>query len=119
MRPPKTSKLPTLRRQPNQIEFLMSENTDQVVNNPEKYRFEVASGALISVLEYRLGRTTIALVHSEVPEELQDQGIGSSLVVAALHHAREKELKVLPSCPFVAAYISRHEEEWADIVGEV
>ena len=69
--------------------------------------------------EYRLGRTTIALVHSEVPEELQDQGIGSSLVVAALHHAREKELKVLPSCPFVAAYISRHEEEWADIVGEV
>lgn len=97
----------------------MSEHTDQVVNNPEEYRFEVASGALISQLEYRLGRTTIALVHTEVPEELQDQGIGSSLVVAALQHAREKKLTVLPSCPFVAAYISRHEEEWENIVGEV
>lgn len=97
----------------------MSENTDQVINNPEKYRFEVASGSLISMLEYRLGRTTIALVHTEVPEELQDQGIGSAMVVAALQHARDKGLKVLPYCPFVAAYVSRHEEEWADIVGEV
>ena len=97
----------------------MSEYTDQVVNNPDKYRFEVVSGALVSKLEYRLGRTTIALVHTEVPEELQGQGIGSSLVVAALRHAREQGLKVLPYCPFVAAYISRHTDEWQDIVGEV
>ncbi len=94
-------------------------NTDQVINNPEEYRFEVVSGALISKLEYRLGRSTIALVHTEVPEELQGQGIGSSLIKSALEHAREKGLKVLPYCPFVAAYISRHEEEWKDIVGEV
>lgn len=97
----------------------MSEHTDQVVNNPEKYRFEVISGALVSKLEYRLGRSTIALVHTEVPEELQGQGIGSSLVVAALEHARKAGLTVLPSCPFTAAYISRHEDEWQDIVGEV
>jgi len=93
--------------------------TDQVVNNPEAYRFEVVSGAQISKLEYRLGRSTIALVHTEVPEELQGQGIGSSLIKGALEHAREKDLKVLPYCPFVAAYISRHEEEWKDIIGEV
>lgn len=97
----------------------MSEHTEQVVNNPEEFHFEVASGGLISKLEYRLGRTTMALVHTEVPEELQGQGIGSSLVVAALNHARKKGLKVLPYCPFVAAYISRHEDEWKDIVGEV
>jgi predicted GNAT family acetyltransferase len=93
--------------------------TEQVVNNSEEYRFEVVSGGQVSVLEYRLGRSTIALVHTEVPEELQGQGIGSSLIKGALAHAREKGLKVLPSCPFVAAYISRHEDEWADIVGEV
>lgn len=96
----------------------MSDQTDLVANNPEQYRFEVASGALLSKLEYRLGRTTIALVHTEVPEELQGQGIGSSLVRGALAHAREAGLKVLPYCPFVAAYVERH-PEYSDIVGEV
>lgn len=96
----------------------MSERTDQVVNNSEKFRFEVVSGALISKLDYRLGRDRIALVHTEVPEELQGQGIGSDLVRTALEFAREKELTVLPYCPFVAAYLERH-PEWSDLVGEI
>ena len=96
----------------------MSNPTDQVVNNPEKYRFEVVSGSLVSKLEYRMGRNSIALVHTEVPEELSGQGIGSSLVVAALQYAKDNDLTVLPYCPFVAAYIERH-PEWNDIVGEV
>lgn len=96
----------------------MADYTDQVVNNTEKYRFEVISGALVSKLEYRMGRHSIALVHTEVPEELSGQGIGSSLVEAALQHAKDNGLTVLPYCPFAAAYISRH-PEWDDIVGEV
>jgi predicted GNAT family acetyltransferase len=96
----------------------MANPTDQVVNNTEKFRFEVVSGALVSKLEYRMGRNSIALVHTEVPEELGGQGIGSSLVKAALQHAKENGLKVLPYCPFAAAYIERH-PEWSDIVGEV
>ena len=96
----------------------MSERTDHVVNNPEKFRFEVVSGSLISKLDYRLGRNRIALVHTEVPEELQGQGIGSDLVRTALEHAREKELTVLPYCPFVAAYLERH-PEFNDLVGEI
>lgn len=96
----------------------MSNPTDGVVNNTEKFRFEVRSGALLSRLDYRLGRSTIALVHTEVPEELQGQGLGSSLIVTALEYAREKELTVLPYCPFAAAYVERH-PEWQDIVGEV
>lgn len=97
----------------------MSEHTDQVINNPEEYRFEVISGGLVSKLEYRLGRDTIDLVHTEVPEELEGQGIGSSLVIAALEHAQKAGLTVLSHCPFSAAYISRHEDEWKGIVGEV
>jgi predicted GNAT family acetyltransferase len=96
----------------------MADNTIHVVNNPKKFRFEVVSGALISKLEYRLGRYKIALVHTEVPEELQGQGIGSALIRTALQHARDNELTVLPHGPFVAAYIERH-PEWNDIVSEV
>jgi predicted GNAT family acetyltransferase len=90
----------------------------QVVNNIKKFRFEVISGALISKLEYRIGRYSIDLVHSEVAEELAGQGIGSSLVITALQHARDNGFKVIPSCPFVAAYLERHTSEWEDIAGE-
>lgn len=96
----------------------MADQAYQVVNNVKKFRFEVVNGSQISKLDYRLGRDTIALVHTEVPEELSGQGIGSALVSNALQHARDNELVVLPYCPFVAAYISRH-PEWADVVGEI
>lgn len=96
----------------------MAESSYQVVNNVKKFRFEVISGSQVSKLDYRLGRDTIALVHTEVPEELSGQGIGSTLVQTALQHARSNELTVLPYCPFVAAYIERH-PEWEDIVGEI
>ncbi len=97
---------------------MMPDNTEHVVNNAKKFRFEVISGALVSKLEYRLGRDTIALVHTEVPEELQGQGIGSAIVRTALQHARDNELTVLPYCPFVASYLARH-PEWEDIVSSV
>ena len=96
----------------------MSNPTDQVTNNQEKYRFEVISGAQVSKLEYRMGRDRIALVHTEVPDDLQGQGIGSALVKTALEYAKEKGLKVLPYCPFVAAYLERH-PEYQDIVAEI
>lgn len=96
----------------------MAEQTEHVVNNAKKFRFEVISGALISKLDYRLGRDTMALIHTEVPDELQGQGIGSAMVRTALQHARDNELIVLPYCPFVAAYLERH-PEWSDIVGEI
>ncbi|MBC6994983.1 GNAT family N-acetyltransferase [Neolewinella lacunae] len=96
----------------------MPDHAHDVVNNPEKYRFEVISGGLTSKLEYRLGRNRLALVHTEVPEELAGQGIGSALVTTALTYAREHDLIVLPYCPFVAAYLERH-PEWEDIVGEI
>lgn len=96
----------------------MSNPTDQVVNNPEEYRFEITSGALTSELQYRLGRDTMALVHTEVPEELQGQGLGSALIRSALEHARANGLTVLTYCPFAAAYVERH-PEYQDLLGEI
>lgn len=102
----------------NQSPSNMADHTHEVVNNKEKFRFEVISGALTSKLEYRLGRYRLALVHTEVPDELSGQGIGSALVTTALQYAKDHDLKVLPYCPFVAAYLARH-PEWDDIVGEI
>jgi hypothetical protein len=52
----------------------------------------------------------LSLVHTEVPAELEGHGIGGRLAKAGLEFARQENLKVVPSCPFVAAYIRRHPE---------
>ena len=45
------------------------------------------------------------------------QGIAEELAKFALNYARESNLKVIPSCRFVNAYIKRH-QEYQDLVWE-
>jgi uncharacterized protein len=89
------------------------ENT--VVNNPQAGRFEVKKDGILAVLEYRLAERKIVLIHTEVPEALSGQGIGSQLARAGLDYARAQGLKVVPVCPFVAGYIQKH-PEYQDLV---
>lgn len=95
----------------------MSLSHEPVVNNAQKSQFELASGSQVSKLVYRLDTDRIDLVHTEVPEDLTGQGIGSALVNAALEYARDNDLQAVPSCPFVASYVQRH-PEWNDVVTE-
>jgi predicted GNAT family acetyltransferase len=45
-----------------------------------------------------------------IRHEPRGGGIASHLTTHALDYARERGLKIVPSCPFVAAYIARHPE---------
>ena len=91
---------------------------DNVIHNEEKNRFEKHSGSQRSELLYKMQDDKhIDLVHTEVPEDLTGQGIGSSLVTTALQYARDNDLMAIPSCPFVASYVERH-PEWQDVVTE-
>jgi uncharacterized protein len=54
-------------------------------------------------------------VHTEVPDALEGRGYGAALAEAALGWAREEGATVIPSCPFVSAYITRH-PAYADLV---
>jgi len=69
----------------------------------------------VAYLEYSLTPKVLALVHTEVPEELRGQGIGSSLIESALRWAREHHHKVDVICPVVQDYISKH-TEYSDLV---
>ena len=50
----------------------------------------------------------LELDHTYVPQALRGGGIASQLTAHALDYARERGARVVPSCPFVAAYIDRH-----------
>lgn len=88
-----------------------------VTNDPAAGRFEAHSEHGVAHLKYVARGDVLDLVHTEVPQEAEGQGIGAALARAALDHARSAGKKVIPSCPFVRAYIERH-GEYADLVAE-
>ncbi len=90
----------------------------RVKDNPAMDRFEMGSGASTAFVEYRrAGDGRIALLHTEVPEALSGQGVGSKLVGGTLDAVRAEGLKVVPRCEFVAAYIERH-PEYRDLLAD-
>ena len=87
-------------------------STYSVHDNAEKHRFEIDLGdGSFAIAEYRLRTGKIIFTHTEVPSAHEGRGIGSLLVRTALASARERGLKVIPICPFFAAYIKKHAEE--------
>lgn len=82
----------------------------ELVDNTEERRFELQTSAGIALSEYVLRGDVLEIRHTEVPPELEGQGIGSRLIRGVLDIARARGLKVVPRCPFAAAYMRRHPE---------
>jgi uncharacterized protein len=89
--------------------------TVAVVNNEAERRFEARLGDAVAFTEYRLRDGTMILPHTVVPEEFEGRGVGGQLAMAALSYAREQGLEVVPTCSFIAGYITKH-PEWHDLV---
>lgn len=95
----------------------MSESNLTIENNPAEKRFQVEVDGHLAQLQYIETAHNITFTHTEVPEELEGQGIGSRLAKHALDYAVEHELRIIPVCPFVASYIRRHAEYQPHVYG--
>ena len=83
-----------------------------VRDNAEKHRFEIDLGdGSLAIAQYTLPEGKIMFTHTEVPPAHEGKGVGSALIRFALASARTRGLKVIPICPFFAAYITKHAEE--------
>ncbi|MDR2123259.1 MAG: N-acetyltransferase [Flavobacteriaceae bacterium] len=87
----------------------------KLVDNAEKHQYEFHIEGFTPKIEYIKVRDEIYLPHTEVPRELEGRGIASDLVEQVLKDIEEKELKVIPLCPFVAGYIQKH-PDWKRLV---
>ena len=86
-----------------------------VRDNPEKRRYEILrEGELLGEILYRTKPGAVVLLHTEVAPAAEGHGIGSRLVAGALDEIRSRGLRVVPVCPFVAAYLRRHPEQVAE-----
>ncbi|MBV8251219.1 MAG: N-acetyltransferase [Chitinophaga sp.] len=79
-------------------------------NNTAQHRFETTVNGFTAFIQYHLFQGGIAYVHTEVPPELEGQGIASQMAKYVLDYARTEHLKVKPLCPYVHAYMKRHPE---------
>jgi predicted GNAT family acetyltransferase len=84
--------------------------TMDVVDSPDKGRFEMAVPGGTAFATYRRAGDVLIVPHTEVPPELEGHGYGSGLVWGVMVPARAHGLKVRAACPFVAAYLRRHPE---------
>jgi predicted GNAT family acetyltransferase len=96
-------------------------DVSQVTNDPAASRFELQSEGGLAELSYRRNGKRLVLMHTEVPVELEGRGLGGMLVSAAVDHAAQEGLTVVPLCPFAHGWLERHPDvaaratiDWGD-----
>lgn len=57
----------------------------------------------------------LAVFHTEVYPEFEGKGFAKLMLSELVRYAREKELKIIPLCPFVNAQFQRHPAEYEDV----
>lgn len=74
------------------------------------------NGDWVAEMTYKKeGARKIVIDHTEVSEDLQDKGIGKQLVDEAVKYARENNLLIKPTCPFVKK-ILESSEDYEDVL---
>jgi len=85
--------------------------TVRIRHEPAARRFAADVDGATAYLTYReVDERTLDFDHTFVPPAFRGGGIASQLTQHALEYARQRGVRVVPGCPFVAAYIERHPE---------
>ena len=79
-------------------------------DNAAQHRFELrdANGSLAGHADYKRDGDALVFTHTEVAPQFEGRGVGGQLARQALDATRERGLKAVPKCEFIAAYIARH-----------
>ena len=89
-----------------------------VRDNPEQHRFEIVAddGKVAGFVQYqRRGDGVIDLVHTEIDDAYEGQGLGGKLARGTLDLVRSRGEHVVASCPFINGWIEKH-PDYEDLV---
>jgi predicted GNAT family acetyltransferase len=81
---------------------------NEVRDNRAEQEFTLEVDGERGVAAYQLYGDEIVFTHTVVPPAIEGRGVGSRLIRVALDSARDRGLKVVPQCPFVADFIRKH-----------
>jgi predicted GNAT family acetyltransferase len=75
-------------------------------------------GKRLAAMYYVLTNPNLMIIdHTEVDESLAGQGIGRKLLESLVGYVREKNIKVIPLCPFAKATFQKT-VEWQDVLNQ-
>lgn len=86
----------------------MSTNEDlPVERDDDAGRFVLADASDEGYIEVEQDGGRLTLIHTEVAQQRQGEGVGCTLVRTALADAERRGLTVVPECDFVACWLDR------------
>jgi predicted GNAT family acetyltransferase len=86
-----------------------------LLKNTAERRFEMMVDNYTAMITFEENAGAIKLLHTEVPEQLEGKGAATAIIEKTLDYIEKSNLKLVPLCPFVVAYIKRH-PEWTRIM---
>ena len=85
-----------------------------VTAEPDRYTIAV-DGTKVGKAEFLDRGDHRVFTHTEVDKNYEGRGLATILIAQALQETRDAGLRIVPRCPLVAAYVSKH-DEYQDIV---
>lgn len=75
------------------------------------------NGEMVAEMTYSMASGTLMIIdHTEVADSLRGKNAGFQLVKKAAAFAREKQIKIIPLCPFAKAVFEKKKDEFRDVV---
>ncbi len=96
-------------------DFASPSSTPAVKHDKSKSEFFVESEGGKAFLSYTKKGNVLDFYHTFVPEALRGQGLAEQIVEAGFQYARQNNLKVFPSCPYILRWVAKH-EEWRSLI---
>ena len=87
----------------------------EVKNNTAQNRYELEVDGELAVANYERQPGRLVFTHTVVPDAISGRGVASILIRGALDGARAQQLKIVPQCQFVAAFVKKH-PEYQDLI---
>lgn len=87
----------------------------ELEKNETSNRFEMNVNGNLAIIEYKQYPGKIALLHTEVPAEMEGKGAATAIIEKTLAWIEKNKFKLMPFCPLVVAYLKRH-PGWKRIV---
>lgn len=92
---------------------MSEQNVSVVHDNVKEKRFELERDGVTAYSTYERQNGVVTIIHTRVPPEASGKGLGTALAKGVLELIRNNGEKVVPVCPFIAAYMRRHRETQA------
>lgn len=69
--------------------------------------FVLENNEILAEMTFSKSAGRIIIDHTQVSDVLRGQNVGKQLVAAAVKYAREKNIKILPLCPFAKSAFNK------------